>query len=62
MGYRILKNGDKMKSYMAHLECTYCRQTYSFDKVRTVCTACGKVLYARYDLEQVRADIGRLKP
>ena len=40
-----------MQSYLTHLDCTYCGKTYSADELQTVCTACGKVLYARYDLD-----------
>ncbi len=39
-----------MQSYLTHLDCTYCGKTYSADELQTVCAACGKVLYARYDL------------
>jgi threonine synthase len=43
-----------MYSYLTHLECTYCGATYSADELQTVCARCGKVLYARYDLDQAR--------
>ncbi|MBI4788307.1 MAG: threonine synthase [Chloroflexi bacterium] len=43
-----------MKSYLSHLECTNCRQTYSAEEIHTTCPACGKVLYARYDLAAAR--------
>lgn len=39
-----------MYSYLTHLECTDCGETYPTDKLMTTCPACGKVLYARYDL------------
>ena len=39
-----------MKSYLTHLECTYCSASYSADEPHRLCTACGKVLYPRYDL------------
>lgn len=43
-----------MKSYITHLECTYCGETYSCDEVHNTCRKCGKVLYARYDLGAAR--------
>ncbi len=43
-----------MKSYLTHLDCTYCGKTYAADELQTICPACGKVLYARYDLEAAK--------
>jgi threonine synthase len=37
-----------------HLECTNCHATYPADELATLCPACGKVLFARYDLDRVR--------
>ncbi|MCH7653686.1 MAG: threonine synthase [Chloroflexi bacterium] len=39
-----------MKSYLTHLECTYCHATYSADEPHRTCAECNKVLYPRYDL------------
>ena len=39
-----------MKSYLTHLECTYCHATFSADQPHRTCDDCGKVLYPRYDL------------
>lgn len=39
-----------MKSLLDHLECTVCARQFSPDEVRTVCSECGKALFARYDL------------
>ncbi len=39
-----------MKSYLSHLECTACGNTFSADELHRTCPSCGKVLYARYDL------------
>ncbi len=39
-----------MYSYLTHLECTNCGETYPTDQLITTCPACGKVLYARYNL------------
>lgn len=43
-----------MKSYLRHLECTYCGRIASASQLQGVCPVCGKVLYARYDLEGVK--------
>src|SRR5919199_920980 len=42
------------RSYLSHLECTACGLRHHADRLQTVCTACGKVLFARYDLDGVR--------
>jgi threonine synthase len=42
------------RSYLTHLECTACGLRHDADRLQTVCTACGKVLFARYDLASVR--------
>ncbi len=46
-----------MKSYLSHLDCTNCGKQHSADVLQTTCDACGKVLYARYDLEAVKRDL-----
>jgi threonine synthase len=38
------------RSFLSHLECTFCGLRHDADVLQTVCTACGKVLFARYDL------------
>ena len=43
--------GGIMKSYLTHLECTYCLATFSADEPHRLCTECSKVLYPRYDLK-----------
>jgi threonine synthase len=43
-----------MKSYLTHLECTYCHATYPGDEVIRLCAECSKVLYPRYDLAGAR--------
>ena len=48
-----------MKSYLTHLECTYCHATYSADEPHRTCDECGKVLYPRYDLEAAKAALSR---
>ncbi|MDE3075602.1 MAG: threonine synthase [Chloroflexota bacterium] len=42
------------RSYLTHLECTACGLRHDADQLQTVCTSCGKVLYARYDLDGTR--------
>jgi threonine synthase len=44
----------QLSSALSFLECTACAARYSADELHTVCPACGKVLFARYDLEQAR--------
>lgn len=46
-------------SALTHLECTYCDQRYDADQLHTVCSSCGKVLYARYDLARARHTLTR---
>jgi threonine synthase len=46
-------------SQLTHLECTACGRRASADQLCGVCPACGKVLYARYDLDAVRAAVPR---
>ena len=48
-----------MKSYMTHLECTACGRTMEADQPVRTCPACGKVLYARYDLEAAKGSMTR---
>lgn len=43
---------NNTNSTISHLECTYCHKTYSADAIYNTCPACGKVLYARYDLQE----------
>ena len=40
-----------MYSYMTDLECTNCGEHFAASQLMTTCPACGKVLYARYDLD-----------
>lgn len=41
-------------SFLSHLECTNCGERFPADELHTTCPACGKVLFARYDLDQAR--------
>jgi threonine synthase len=46
------------RSYLSHLECTACSRRHPADELQSTCVACGKVLYARYDLSALRAALG----
>ena len=48
-----------MRSYLSHLECTACAHTFSAEEPHRTCPDCGKVLFARYDLEAARRSIDR---
>ena len=48
-----------MTSYLSHLECTVCSQAYPAGNLINVSPCCEKVLYARYDLERVKAEVDR---
>jgi threonine synthase len=48
-----------MKSFLSHLECTDCGRTCSASDLHTTCPACGKVLFARYDLDGARRAMTR---
>ena len=45
---------DNIRSYLTHLECTNCQQQFSAQEIHTLCSDCGKVLFARYDLTSVK--------
>ncbi|HET6347232.1 MAG TPA: pyridoxal-phosphate dependent enzyme, partial [Myxococcota bacterium] len=46
-------------SYLTHLQCSFCGREADADRLQTVCAACGKVLFACYDLDAVRRDLPR---
>ncbi|UCD45421.1 MAG: threonine synthase [Candidatus Bathyarchaeota archaeon] len=46
-------------SYLTHLECSKCGKRFETDKLQTVCDACGKPLFARYDIEGVEDAVSR---
>ena len=48
-----------MKSYLTHLECTACGRTADADELVRTCPSCGKVLYARYDLDAAKESMTR---
>jgi threonine synthase len=54
---QLRERSEHWRSYLSHLECTACGARHDADRPQTVCTSCGKVLYARYDLEAARAAV-----
>jgi len=40
-------------SFLTHLECSKCGKRFDANRLQTVCDACGKPLFARYDLDAV---------
>jgi threonine synthase len=48
-----------VQSFLTHLECTACGETFPADRLTTTCSACGKVLFARYDLPAAAAAMTR---
>ena len=53
------KGEGRMRSYLTHLECTYCHGTFSADEPCRTCPQCDKVLFPRYDLDAAKAAISR---
>jgi threonine synthase len=58
-GPELASPGPIGESTLTHLECTYCGARHEADRLQTVCPSCGKVLYARYDLEAARRTLTR---
>ena len=48
-------------SFLTHLECSNCGTTAEAARLQTVCPSCGRVLFARYDLEAARKALPREK-
>lgn len=42
-----------MKSYFTHLQCTWCGNEFPHEKPIRTCPDCGRVLFARYDLDSI---------
>src|SRR5262249_29882022 len=47
------------ESALAFLECSACGARHAADQLQTLCSACGKVLLARYDLDRARQTLTR---
>src|SRR5689334_21484885 len=45
------------RSFLTHLDCTNCGLRHAADQLQTVWTACGKLLFARYDLPAIRSSV-----
>ncbi|MHA2156157.1 MAG: threonine synthase [Candidatus Hodarchaeales archaeon] len=56
MKCELLREMTKI-SCLTHLECTACGEQTQPNIPHTLCPTCGKVLFARYNLEQVKAII-----
>lgn len=52
-------NGSSDRSLATHLECGTCGVRHEFREVHSVCTACGKSLLVRYDLDAARRVLSR---
>ncbi len=48
---------SEINSSLIGLECTACGAKFSAEQLHNTCRACAKVLFATYDLEQVRAHL-----
>ena len=48
-----------MPSYLTHLECSWCGETYDHRQLHNLCLKCGKPLLPRYDLEAARTRFTR---
>ena len=42
-----------MNNFLQHLECSSCRETYTYSEPQNLCHSCGKPLFARYALDQL---------
>ena len=43
-----------LQSFLEYLICTVCSKRYEVEEIHRLCTNCGKVLFAKYNLEKVR--------
>jgi len=50
-----------MRSFLTHLECTYCKAIFSTEKPHRTCNKCSKVLFPRYDIENAKKEINPTK-
>ena len=48
-----------MFSYLDHLECTQCGNSFPHTQLSKTSPCCGKVLFARYDLPRMRREVDR---
>jgi len=60
MGYlSSLRGNQRPMSYLSHLECSICGDSFDADKVQTICNNCDAPLLSRYDFDKVRVEIDR---
>ena len=52
-------SNSKNISYITELECSGCKEKYSFDEIHTFCPDCQSSLLARYDLEAIGNHVDR---
>jgi threonine synthase len=46
-------------TYLSHLECSECGQTYSAHELYNLRKKCGAPLWVRYDLDRARQELDR---
>ena len=46
-------------SYLSHLECSECSQTYNARELHNLCPECSSPLWVRYDLDRARRELDR---
>lgn len=46
-------------SYLSHLECSECGQTYNAYELHNLCPQCSSPLWVRYDLDRARRELDR---
>ncbi|MGH2614948.1 MAG: threonine synthase [Thermomicrobiales bacterium] len=49
--HAIVEPAATGRSTFTHLECSHCGAEFPPDRIMTTCPVCGKVLFARYDLD-----------
>ena len=47
------------KSFLDYIICTNCKKKYPINEKLTLCAACGKVLFAKYDIEKAKETLTR---
>ena len=47
-------------SYLTHLECSKCGKHFESNKIQTICDSCGKPLFPRYNLEEIKEKVTSL--
>jgi hypothetical protein len=45
--------------FVSHVECTVCGHRHDAKRLLTVCERCSQMLAVRYDLERVKAAVGK---